>query len=164
MRYEVVIGQTLLRVESTADGRTLVDDAVVAGTVIAVAAGMLWSVTIDGEAHEIALLGREPLRLWVDGVETRARVEDERAVAAARRGGRRAGGRSEVRAPMPGLVKAVHVAEGARVVAGAPLITLEAMKMENELRAPGAGTVTRLAAGVGATVDGGALLVVIAPD
>ena len=164
MRYEVRIADTLLRVETTADGRALVDDAVVAAMVTEVVAGALWSVTIDGAAHEIALLGRDPLRLWVDGIETRAEVADERAVAAARRGGRTAGGRVEVRAPMPGLLKAIHVVEGARVEAGAPLVTLEAMKMENELRAPGAGTVTKLGAGVGATVDGGTLLVVIAPD
>jgi len=164
MRYEVRISDALLRVEASADGRMLVDDVVVAAGVAEVVPGILWSVTIDGRAHEIALLGRDPLRLWVDGVETRVQVADERAVAAARRGGRATVGRSEVRAPMPGLIKAVHVAEGARVEAGAPLVTLEAMKMENELRAPQSGTVTRLGASVGATVDGGALLVVIAPD
>jgi len=164
MRYEVRVGEALLRVEAAADGRTLVDDAVVAAVVTEVAAGVLWSVILDGAAHEIALLGQDPLRLWVDGVETRALVADERAVAAARRGGRRAVGRVEVRAPMPGLLKAIHVAEGVRVDAGAPLITIEAMKMENELRAPEAGTVTKIGAGAGTTVDGGTLLVVIAPD
>ncbi|GAC1461456.1 MAG: hypothetical protein NVSMB8_12820 [Candidatus Limnocylindrales bacterium] len=164
MRYEVRIADALLRVEASADGRMLVDDVVVAAGVAEVVPGILWSVTIDGLAHEIALLGRDPLRLWVDGVETRAEVADERAVAAARRGGRATVARSEVRAPMPGLIKAVHVAEGAPVEAGAPLVTLEAMKMENELRAPQSGTVTKLGASVGATVDGGALLVIIAPD
>lgn len=164
MRYEVQVGDALLRLEAAADGRTLVDDAVVAAVVTEVSAGVLWSVIVDGAAHEIALLGRDPLRLWVDGVETRVQIADERAVAAARRGGRRTGGRVEVRAPMPGLIKAIHVAEGARVEAGAPLVTLEAMKMENELRAPQAGTVTKIGTGAGATVDGGTLLVVITPD
>ena len=164
MRYEVRVRDTLLRVETAADGRILVDDTIVAAVVTEISPGALWSVIVDGAAHEIAVLGRDPLRLWVDGVETRVHVADERAVAAARRGGRRAAGRAEVRAPMPGLLKAIHVAEGERVEAGAPLITLEAMKMENELRAPQAGTVTKLGAGVGATVDGGTLLVVIAPD
>jgi propionyl-CoA carboxylase alpha chain len=37
--------------------------------------------------------------------------------------------------PMPGLVKAVHVAEGAEVKAGDALAVVEAMKMENVLRA-----------------------------
>jgi len=164
MRYEVHIGDALLRVETAAGGRTLIDDAVVAAQVSEIVPGVLWSVLVDGMAHEIAVLGRDPLRLWVDGSETMVQVADERAVAAARRGGRRPGGRAEVRAPMPGLLKAVHVVEGARVEAGAALVTLEAMKMENELRAPRAGTVTKLGAAAGATVDGGALLVVITPD
>ena len=37
--------------------------------------------------------------------------------------------------PMPGLVKALHVAEGDKVEAGQPLAVVEAMKMENILRA-----------------------------
>ena len=37
--------------------------------------------------------------------------------------------------PMPGLVKALHVKEGADVKAGDPLAVVEAMKMENVLRA-----------------------------
>jgi propionyl-CoA carboxylase alpha chain len=43
--------------------------------------------------------------------------------------------------PMPGLLTALHVAEGDRVEAGQPLAVVEAMKMENILRAGKAGTV-----------------------
>ncbi len=43
--------------------------------------------------------------------------------------------------PMPGLLTALHVAEGDRVEAGQPLAVVEAMKMENILRAEKAGTV-----------------------
>ncbi len=41
---------------------------------------------------------------------------------------------SEIKAPMPGLVVKVFVAEGEKVKKGAKLIILEAMKMENEIR------------------------------
>jgi propionyl-CoA carboxylase alpha chain len=37
--------------------------------------------------------------------------------------------------PMPGLVKAIHVAQGQDVKAGDALCVVEAMKMENILRA-----------------------------
>ena len=47
----------------------------------------------------------------------------------------------DVRSPMPGSVVAVHVAEGAAVGAGEPLLVVEAMKMEHVLRAPAAGLV-----------------------
>ena len=42
---------------------------------------------------------------------------------------------------MPGLVVRVEVEPGQRVDAGAGLVVVEAMKMENELRAAGAGVV-----------------------
>ncbi|WP_347270775.1 acetyl/propionyl/methylcrotonyl-CoA carboxylase subunit alpha [Rhizorhabdus histidinilytica] len=51
--------------------------------------------------------------------------------------------------PMPGLVTAIHVAEGAKVEAGQPLAVVEAMKMENILRAEKAGTVKAVAAKAG---------------
>ncbi|MGF6823535.1 acetyl-CoA/propionyl-CoA carboxylase biotin carboxyl carrier protein [Microbacterium sp. ZKA21] len=52
----------------------------------------------------------------------------------------------EVRAPMPGSVVAVHVAEGARVAQGAVIASIEAMKMEHPVLAPHDGTVHLLVA------------------
>ena len=51
--------------------------------------------------------------------------------------------------PMPGLVKAIHVAEGAEVKAGDALAVVEAMKMENILRAERDGTVKKVNAKAG---------------
>jgi biotin carboxyl carrier protein len=65
---------------------------------------------------------------------------------------------------MPGLLKAVHVKEGDRVDADAPLATLEAMKMENELLAPSAGRIARVRATAGSKVEAGAVLIVISSD
>lgn len=47
----------------------------------------------------------------------------------------------QVRAPLPGTVTAVHVADGSDVAAGDPVVTIEAMKMEHHLTAPLDGTV-----------------------
>lgn len=74
------------------------------------------------------------------------------------RGGEAGAGGDSVRAPMPGLVKAVHVAPGAAVEVGARLVTLEAMKMEHALRAPRAGTVAAVPVEAGDQVEEGALL------
>ena len=46
--------------------------------------------------------------------------------------------------PMPGLIVAVAVAEGDEVEAGQPLVTVEAMKMENILKAERRGTVSKI--------------------
>jgi len=51
--------------------------------------------------------------------------------------------------PMPGLIKAINVEEGAEVKAGDPLAVVEAMKMENILRAERDGSVKKINAKVG---------------
>ncbi|WP_375384442.1 acetyl/propionyl/methylcrotonyl-CoA carboxylase subunit alpha [uncultured Microbacterium sp.] len=54
----------------------------------------------------------------------------------------------QLKAPMPGAVVAVHVADGATVAAGDRILTIEAMKMEHPMTAPLDGIV-RLDAAVG---------------
>jgi biotin carboxyl carrier protein len=100
----------------------------------------------------------------VNGVDVQATVTDERALRANRGVAGTRSGRVELRAPMPGLLKAVHVNEGDRVERDAALATLEAMKMENELLAPSAGRVTKVGAAAGAKVEAGAVLFVIAGE
>ncbi len=64
-------------------------------------------------------------------------------------------------APMPGKVIAIHTENGAAVEAGAPLLTLEAMKMEHTINAPSAGTVTEIYFSVGEMVEDGAQLIAV---
>ncbi|WP_312167512.1 biotin carboxylase N-terminal domain-containing protein [Microbacterium sp.] len=52
----------------------------------------------------------------------------------------------DARAPMPGSVVAVHVVDGASVIAGTPIVSIEAMKMEHPVVAPHDGTVRLLVA------------------
>ncbi|MBF6330475.1 acetyl/propionyl/methylcrotonyl-CoA carboxylase subunit alpha [Nocardia transvalensis] len=53
-------------------------------------------------------------------------------------------GDAEIRSPMPGSVIAAPITSGAVVAAGAPVVVVEAMKMEHTLTAPIAGTVELL--------------------
>lgn len=64
--------------------------------------------------------------------------------------------------PLPGTVVAVHVKAGDDVKRGAPLVTVEAMKMEHTLTAPHDGRVVRMTHGVGERVSEGAVLVELA--
>ncbi|HXQ09682.1 MAG TPA: biotin carboxylase N-terminal domain-containing protein [Caulobacteraceae bacterium] len=68
------------------------------------------------------------------------------------------GGDGAVLAPMPGKIVAVSVGQGDAVTKGAPLVTLEAMKMEHMLTAPFDGTVAEVTAEVGQQVSEGVLL------
>jgi 3-methylcrotonyl-CoA carboxylase alpha subunit len=69
-----------------------------------------------------------------------------------------------LRAPMPGRILAVHAQTGVAVKRGAPLIVMEAMKMEHTVVAPAAGVVERLLCAVGEQVKEGAELLQFQPD
>jgi 3-methylcrotonyl-CoA carboxylase alpha subunit len=78
--------------------------------------------------------------------------------------GEDAEGAGALHAPMPGLVTAVMVASGERVVKGQTLLTLEAMKMEQAIKSPIDGTVADLPVAAGQQVGADALLIMIAKD
>ena len=65
----------------------------------------------------------------------------------------------EMQAPMPGRVTALHVKVGDHIEPGTPLLSLEAMKMENVLKAEGIGVVSALQINEGDVVEKGALLI-----
>ncbi|KAL7702721.1 carboxylase [Lotmaria passim] len=65
----------------------------------------------------------------------------------------------QVLSPMPGVIVAVKVKEGEKVVAGEEILTLEAMKMRNKIHAQADGTVKAIKVKVGATVEDGEVLV-----
>jgi len=104
-------------------------------------AGSEWFVTLAGRRIRITV------QTW-----------RERLLADARGATADSGAPIDVRATLPGLVVAVSVADGDEVEAGAPLLTIEAMKMQNEVRAPRAGRVAALGVTTGQPVATGVLL------
>lgn len=70
----------------------------------------------------------------------------------------------EVRAEMTGTVLEVLVGAGDEVTLGAPLLVVEAMKMEHVVTAPAPGTVTEVRSRPGATTAAGDLLVRLLPS
>ncbi|WP_406070498.1 carboxyl transferase domain-containing protein [Micromonospora sp. NBC_01638] len=68
-----------------------------------------------------------------------------------------------LRSPMPALVVATPVEVGAEVEAGAPVLVLEAMKMETVLRAPFKARLKECAVSVGSQVEAGAPLLRLEP-
>lgn len=65
----------------------------------------------------------------------------------------------EVLSPMPGVIVALKVKVGEKVVAGAELLTLEAMKMRNKIYALADGTIKNIKCKIGATVEDSELLI-----
>lgn len=107
------------------------------------------AAVIDG--HELYLRtrnGRFDLH-WVDpfGGETEEHAGEDKIVA-----------------PLPGTVVAVLAKEGATLEKGAPILTLEVMKMEQTLRAPFAGVLKTIKCKVGDIVQEGVELAVVEPS
>jgi biotin carboxyl carrier protein len=112
--------------------------------------GSLVLVEGSGSDWTVTLRGR---RIAVQVLTARERILAEAEGSAAVQVGS-----LDVKATLPGLIVAVAVAPGDQVEAGAPLVTIEAMKMQNEVRAPRPGRVGRIAVEAGQTVATGALL------
>jgi 3-methylcrotonyl-CoA carboxylase alpha subunit len=92
--------------------------------------------------------------IFCAGAEWRSEIVDPLKPAT-----ERSGATGHLRSPMPGTVIAVAVAAGDSVAKGAPLVIVEAMKMEHAVVAPRDGTIARVAVSVGDLVAEGAELV-----
>ncbi|WP_042266634.1 acetyl/propionyl/methylcrotonyl-CoA carboxylase subunit alpha [Paraburkholderia heleia] len=103
-------------------------------------------VFIDGDVFHVFCLGTAMAFEWQNLLAHAADAEH---------------GEGRLTAPMPGKVIAVLVEPGAVVEKGAPLIVMEAMKMEHTIGAPAAGKVTEVLYGVGDQVADGAQLLVL---
>ena len=169
MKYFVTIGTQTIEVE--VDGPRVLVGGEPFETQLAVVSGTpLYHLLLGGESWTIAAEPLEDAGRWALGmvgerVEVAVRDERSRGIEAVSRQGQPAVGGGTVRAPMPGLVVRIEVAEGQQVDAGAGLVVVEAMKMENELRAPRRGRVQTVHVAVGQAVERGASLVTLAsPD
>ncbi|MDA1000077.1 MAG: biotin/lipoyl-binding protein [bacterium] len=135
-----------------------------------------FSVSLDGEAHEVRLIGREGdlLLFEVDGQKYTAAVEIRRDQvevwlegrrAVFSRGRRRAAAQTAgpLRAEMAGRVLEVRVKAGDKVAAGDVLLVAETMKMEHPLRAEAAAEVVRVFVAAGDRIRPGEPLIELKP-
>ncbi|MGH8851904.1 MAG: acetyl/propionyl/methylcrotonyl-CoA carboxylase subunit alpha [Casimicrobiaceae bacterium] len=145
------------------------------------------SLRADGGGWRVETLGRrmaasvtlagERLAIVIDGVQFAAEVvaqDDERHVFCGREAhrlrlvdplahaGEEPHDRGHLAAPMSGTIVAVLVKAGDAVAKGAPLLILEAMKMEHTIAAPAAGVVSVVHYREGDQVSEGADLVDVA--
>jgi biotin carboxyl carrier protein len=122
-----------------------------------------WSLVIAGRSYVVDLDRRRAgIAASIGDSEAMLRVEDALHKRLAAAGGTRTTARGEsIRAPIAGKVVKVLVALGDHVAAGAAVIVLEAMKMENELAAERGGKVSAIHKAAGQAVDTGDLLVEI---
>jgi len=163
MTYDITIdGRShrleLARVEERwscrVDGRDIEVDAVLARPDVL-------SLRIGNKAYEVKCerVGGE-LHLWVGSLRFAAEVRDPRSL----RGRARAvddQGPRKLTAPMPGKIVRVLAKQGDDVEAGAGVLVVEAMKMQNEIKSPKKGTIQKMLATEGAAVNAGDVLAIV---
>jgi biotin carboxyl carrier protein len=118
-------------------------------------------VTPDGRHHRIVYAKRDG-RTYVAARGTNTELAPH-ADTSAEDGGGAGGFTPEIVAPMPGKVLEVLVAAGDDVAHDAPLIRMEAMKMEQTIRAAAPAKVREVRVEAGAMVGPGAVLIVLDP-
>ena len=101
------------------------------------------------------------LKVSIRGTSYTINLTDPKRLRSAYAGAEHDHGSAEIVAPMPGKVVRVLVESGGHVEAGAGIVVVEAMKMQNEMKSPKAGTVVDLKVSAGATVNAGDVLAVV---
>ena len=106
--------------------------------------------------------GASKLRLLFDNQEVEAEVKTERDRLRARiEASPHASGTTTLSSALPGVIRRILLGPGASVDRGTAILTLEAMKMENEVRAEAAGCIQTILVKEGQVVNAGEPLVEI---
>lgn len=156
MKYITTVDEKEYLVEIIDDKHISVNGKVVEVDFESVSGQPVYSLIVDGKSHESYVQqGDETWQVLLRGRLFPVKVEDEREkrLRAAGGAGVAESGEYLLRAPMPGLVVTVPVAEGEEVKKGQVLLILESMKMQNELKSPRDGTVGRIRVRAGESVE-----------
>lgn len=116
----------------------------------------VYSLLLDGGSYQADVYpgDEDALQVLMRGVLYEAFVEDEREKRLSKAAGAASQtGEFVLRAPMPGLVVNVPVAQGDAVKTAQVLVILESMKMQNELKSPRDGKVSRVQVKPGDSVE-----------
>lgn len=118
------------------------------------------SILIDGRPYTVHVAFDGARRfVAVNGLSFELKVPDRMSSRPAHVHAESAG--AEIRSPMPGMIRAIHVKPKDNVEAGQTLMTLEAMKMEIRIQALRKGFVRKIEPNVGDTVERDQLLIEI---
>src|SRR5262245_58203112 len=141
-------------IEAQIDGRKYLVD------IMAVEPGLFWinwnhrsieiSIIPKGEGYLVSLNGRY-VPIEIMDARTALRKASLQGHA----------GAIELRAPMPGKIVKVLMAEGDEAAANQGVLVMEAMKMQNEIKSPKKGIVKKVLVKEAAAVNAGDLLAVI---
>ena len=162
MKYVVLIDGQAIEVEVDG-GHVTIAGETHSATLNAIPGTPLRQLLLDGRPLTLSVepLGRGRWALAPGGERLEVEVLDERTrhIRSLTGGGDQRRAAAVLKAPMPGLVVRVQAQPGDVVTAGAGLVVLEAMKIENELKAAASGIVKSVRVAPGEAVEKGQVLV-----
>lgn len=156
MKYITTIDNKEYEIEVVDEHHIRIGDRLMQVDFEAVSGQPVFSLIVDGKSYEsFVYQGEEDWEVLIRGRQYQVKIEDEREkrLKAAAGGGTVEGGEFHLKAPMPGLVVSVLVAEGEPIQKGQVMIILESMKMQNELKAPRDGVMGRVRVKAGESVE-----------
>ena len=165
MKYVTTVNERRFEMEINDDRHLTVDGVLHEIDFQAVGNRPLYSLLIGGHSYEAYVeVTEDGWQVLHRGNLYQVCVDDERAQRLAQLGAGRPAvpsGEHQLKAPMPGLVVTVPVAEGQTIAQGELLVVLESMKMQNELKTPCDGVVTDVRVQPGDSIEHNQVLVVI---
>jgi len=156
MKYITTVEDKQFLIEIIDEKHLSVDGKVYEVDFESVSGQPVYSLILDGKSHESYVApGDHDWQVLLRGRLFPVTVEDEREkrLRTAAGGGVAETGEFHLRAPMPGLVVTILVAEGQAIKKGQVVLILESMKMQNELKSPRDGIIGRVRVKPGETVE-----------
>jgi biotin carboxyl carrier protein len=163
MTYDVTIDGESYRLDLTQsaggwlcrlDGREIEVDAVLARPNVL-------SLRIGNNAYEVKCERvSNDIHIWVGSRRFAPEVRDPRSLRSRSRTVDEHGPR-RLTAPMPGKVVRILLAQGSEVDAGAGVVVVEAMKMQNEVKSPKKGIIQKILVTEGQAVNPGDVLAIV---
>lgn len=152
--YRLELSQSEGRWSCRLDGREIEVDAVLARPDVL-------SLLMGNKAYEVKCERvASDVHIWVGSRRFAPEVRDPRSLRSRSHAADEQGPR-KLTAPMPGKVVRILLAQGAEVEAGAGVVVVEAMKMQNEVKSPKKGTVQKIVVAEGAAVSAGDVLAIV---
>ena len=152
--YQLDLSQAEGRWSCRVDGREVAVDAVLARPNVL-------SLRLGNKAFEVKCerVARD-VHIWVGSQRFAVDVRDPRSLRSRARAADDHGPK-RLTAPMPGKVVRILLTQGTEVEAGAGVLVVEAMKMQNEVKSPKKGTIQKILVSEGAAVNAGDLLAIV---
>jgi biotin carboxyl carrier protein len=157
VKYITTVGEQQFEIEVISPNQVTVNGKPLDVDFLSVSGQPVYSLLVDGASYQAHVFPGEEgaLQVLLRGALYTASVEDEREkrLKAAGSASSTQTGEFTLRAPMPGLIVKVPVAEGDEINKGEVLVILESMKMQNELKSPRDGKVIRVLVRAGDSVE-----------